>query len=284
MAEGAGSKIRSVVETEAHPRRCAPYICERGFMASKKKRPTRSTDDYLASAKSLSKLVPSLKKFKARKTLTKSEKASIRRRERQLKNIPFLVPVTKPQAKKLGRQKLFLPGIQAVQLRNVQAGASIKIRGKDIEVQQNGQRWIYWALDRDTVRSRRGMRTAGDKAFNKQFPIEKVSDLTAKAFAKYRVQQVHLWAHAGIVGDAFEDLQQFIMWVNEKWNQGRYVSTHYKVGGDIYSTPSDPGKWVNGIAILVENTDYTTRRKELDAAEKAAPKTKKLVSRKRRKT
>lgn len=251
-------------------------------MASKKKRPTRTTDDYLASAKSLSKLVPSLKKFKSRKTLKKSEKASIRRRERQLKNIPFLVPLTKPQAKKLGRVKLFLPGIQAVQLRNVQPGASIKIKGKDIEVQQNGQRWIYWSLDRDTVRSRRGMREAGAKAFDKQFPIEKVSDLTAKAFATFKVQQVHLWAHAGIVGDAFEDLQQFIMWVNEKWNQGRYVSTHYKVSGDIYSPPSDPGKWVNGIAILVEDTAYTTRRNAIDAAQKAAE-TINVVSPKRRK-
>lgn len=250
-------------------------------MASKKKRPTRSTDDYLASAKELSKLVPTLKKFKSRKTLKKSEKATIRRRERQLKNIPFLVPITKLQAKTLGRVKLFLPGIQAVQLRNVQPGASIKIRGKDIEVQQNGQHWIYWALDRDTVRSRRGMREAGTQVFNKQFPIERVSDLTAKAFKTFKVQQVHLWAHAGIVGDAFEDLQQFIMWVNEKWNQGRYVSTHYKVAGDIYSTPSDPGKWVNGIAILVEDTAYTTRRNNLDAQVKAASSD--VVSRKRRK-
>lgn len=232
-------------------------------MASKKK-PTRTTDDYLASAKQLSKIVPSLRKFKSRKTLTKSEKATVRRREKQLKNIPFLVPVTKAQAKKLQRKKLFLPGIQAIQLRNVRPDVKIKIRGKDIEVIQGGQRWIYWSLDRDTVRSRRGMREAGTSVFNKQFPIEKVSDLTARAFKTFRIQQVHLWAHAGIVGDAFEDLQQFIMWVNEKWNQGRYVSTHYRVAGDIYSTPSDPGKWVNGIAILVENESYTRKRKELD--------------------
>lgn len=209
-------------------------------------------------------MVPSLKKFKTRKTLKKSEKASIRRRERQLKNIPFLVPVTQKQTKKLGRKKIFLPGVQAIQLRNVSSDAKIKIlkRG-DVEVIQGSQRWIYWSLDRDTVRSRRGMRKAGADAFNKQFPIEKVSYLTALAFKAYKVQQVHLWAHAGIVGDAFEDLQQFVMWVNEKWNQGRYVSTHYKVAGDIYSTPSDPGKWVNGIAILIENPEYTRRRNRL---------------------
>lgn len=235
----------------------------RGNVASRKKKPTRTTEDYLVSARALSGLVPSLKKFKNRKRLKKSEKASIRRREKQLKNIPFLVPVTPKQAKKLGRRKLFLPGIQAIQLRNVSPDAKIKIKGNDVEVFQNGQRWIYWSLDRDVVRSRRGMHKAGADAFNKQFPIEKVSDLTAAAFRRYEVQQVHLWAHAGIVGAGFRDVEQFIMWVNEKWNQGRYVSTLHKVGGDIYSNPSDPGKWVNGIAILVEDAEYTRRRRAL---------------------
>ncbi len=232
---------------------------------ARKKKPIRTTDDYLSSARDLSALVPSLKKFRHRKTLKKSERATIRRRERQLKNIPFLVPVTKQQAKKLKRRKLFLPGIQAIQLRNVEPTASIKIVGGDITVKQNGQHWIYWSLDRDTVRSRRAMRKAGEAAFNKQFPIEKVSDLTAAAFKRYKVQQVHLWAHAGLVGDAFHSIEQFIMWVNEKWNQGRYISSRYRAGGDIYTEPSDPGKWVNGIAILIENPEYTQARNKLDA-------------------
>lgn len=243
-------------------------------MASKKsrKKTTRTTDDYLASARELSRLVPSLRKFRRRKTLTKSNKATIRRREKQLKNIPFLVPVTKKQAKNLGRRKLFLPGIQAIQLRNVTPDAQIKInRRGQITVVEHDRRWIYWSLDRNTVRSRRGMREAGAKAFAKQFDIERVSDLTAAAFKRYRVQQVHLWAHAGIVGEGFEDLQQFVMWVNEKWNQGRYVTTRYRVGSpDIYTEPSDPGKWVNGIAILVENDEYTKKRKALNAKEKKA--------------
>jgi hypothetical protein len=109
------------------------------------------------------------------------------------------------------------------------------------------------------------MREAGAQAFNKQFPIERVADLTAKAFAKYNVQQVHLWAHAGVVGDAFKSIEQFVMWVNEKWNQGRYVTTRFSSYGDIYSEPSDPGKWVNGIAILIENPEYTKRREQVNA-------------------
>jgi hypothetical protein len=106
------------------------------------------------------------------------------------------------------------------------------------------------------------MREAGKEAFNKKFPIEKVSDLTAAAFKKYQVQQVHLWAHAGIVGDGFETVNQFVMWVNEKWNAGRYMGEQFRVGG-IYENPSDPGKWVNGIAILVEDAEYARKRKAL---------------------
>lgn len=232
-------------------------------MASKKRRRQRSTDDYLASARNLSRLVPKLKKFKSRKTLTRWEKGAIARREKQLRNIPFLKPVTKKQAKGLGKRKLFKPGVQAIQLRGVPDDATIRIRGKDISVTQNGQRWIYWSLDRDTVRSRRGMRRAGEQAFQKQFPIERVSELTAEAFKRFRVQQVHLWAHAGLVGQGFEDLQAFIMWVNEKWQNGRYVTLREHKRGDIYSDPSDPGKWINGIAILIEPEEYTARRKEL---------------------
>jgi hypothetical protein len=245
-------------------------------MASKKrksKKSVRSTDDYLSSARNLSPLVPSLKKFKSRKRLTRWEKGAITRREKQLKNIPFLVPLTPKQAKKIGRKKLFAPGVRAIQLRNVEPGSKIKFKGPDIEVlTPQNQRWIYWSLDRPTVRSRVGMREAGKRAFAKQFPIEKVSDLTAKAFETYQVQQVHLWTHAGIVGDAFHDVQQFIMWVDEKWQAGRYMSARENARGDIYSPPSDPGKWVNGIAILVENREYTRRRKALNAETKRAPK------------
>lgn len=225
---------------------------------NKKRRPKRQTADYLSSASALSILVPGLRKYRKRKTLKPSEKAAITRREKQLKNIPYLVPVTAKQAKKL-KGKLFFPGIQAIQLRNVPNTARIKIRGKDIEVIDGQFRWIYWSLDRVTVRSRVGMRNAGKAAFDKRFPIEKVSDLTIEAFKKYNVQQVHLWAHAGIVGDAFHDTNVFIRWVNEKWSAGRYM----REDDQGNHSPSDPGKWVNGIAILLENAEQTKRRKAL---------------------
>lgn len=238
----------------------------------KKKKEKRTDLSYLQSAKNLSGLVPKLRKYRKRKTLTRYEKSAITRREKQLKNIPFLVPVTKKQARKL-KGKLFLPGIQAIQLRNVPEGSKIKFKPRgDIEiVSATGGRWIYWSLDRDTVRSRRGMRKAGADAFDKRLPIEKVSDLTALAFKKYNIQQVHLWAHAGIVGDAFQDLGAFVQWVNEKWNAGRYMGLQERVSG-IFSNPSDPGKWVNGIAILIENPEYTRKRKALEQEQRAARK------------
>lgn len=239
----------------------------------KKKKEKRTDASYLTSAKNLSAIVPRLRKYRRRKSLTRYEKSAITRREKQLKNIPFLVPVTKAQAKRL-KGKLFFPGIQAIQLRNVQPGSKIKFNKRgDIEVVAGDQHWIYWSLDRDTVRSRRGMRKAGEAAFSKQFPIEKVSALTELAFKKYHVQQVHLWAHAGIVGDSFEDLGAFIRWVNEKWNAGRYMGVQERLSG-LHSNPSDPGKWVNGIAILIENPEYTKRRLAL---EKEAQKNSRVV-------
>lgn len=242
-------------------------------MASKKRRkkPVRTVESYLSSARKNAALVPSLKKFKKRKTLKKSEKATIRRREKQLQNVPFLQPITSKQAKILGRRKVFLPGIQAIQLRNVDTskGDTFKIsKHGDVEINTAEGKWIYWSIDRDAVRSRVSMRDAGRAAFEKKLPIEKVSDLTAKAFEQYNVQEVRLWAHAGIVGDGFLTLEEFIMWVNEKWNQGRYISTRIGRTGEIYENPSDPGKWVNGIAILIENPEYTKRRKTLDAKAK----------------
>lgn len=239
-------------------------------MASgKKKKPRkekRSIESYLAAARSLSPIVPKLRKYRHRKTLKPSEKGAITRREKQLKGVTNLFPVTKKQARKL-RSKLFLPGIQAIRLRGVKEGAKIKIgkRG-DIQVSYDNLRWIYWGLDRATVRSRPGMRAAGSEAFRKKFPIELVADMATKAFNKLNVQGVSLWTHGGRSDAVFDDLPAFILWVNEKWSAGRYMRiTEY---GAIDA--SDPGKWVSGIAILLEDPEYTKRRKTANEAKRKA--------------
>lgn len=233
----------------------------------RKRRPKRETAEYLASAKTLAGLVPSLRKYRHRKKLKPSEKSAIARRERQLKNIPFLFPVTKKQAKRL-KGKVFLPGIRAIQLRGITTDAKVKIsRTGDIDIYykqgEQARHWVYWSLDRDIVRSRRGMRKAGEDAFAKMFPIEKVSEMAKAAFARSDVKEVRLWAHAGIVGDTFETLGAFIRWVNEKWSQGRYMGEQERVNAPNYSNPSDPGRWVNGIAILLEPQEYVQARKNL---------------------
>jgi len=235
----------------------------------KKKRRTRTTDDYLASAKQLSEYVPSLKKFKKRKTLRKSEKATIRRRERQLKSIPFLIPVTDKQAKRLGRRKLFKPGVQAIQLHSVPDNAKLRVsKSGDIEIGENGRRWLYWSIDKPDTRRKKGMKHAATLAFEKKLPIERVSDLAAKAFAKYEVQSVRLWTHRGVAGDSFHTLHTFVRWVDSQWHQGRYMSSRERDDGSIYYQPSDPALWINGIAILIETPEYTKRREELEKEER----------------
>lgn len=244
-------------------------------MASGKKRRRKNlrTDaDYIASAKSLANIVPSLRKLKTRKRLTKQEKRRIRYREKQLKDVPYLKPVTAQQAKRLGSKRLFKRGVQAIQLKGVELDEKITVNKRgDISASNVNQTWIYWALPRATVRSKRKMREVGPAAFNKQFPIDTVAEMAIKAFKRYDVKEIHLWSHHGAVGTGFEDAGAFIMWVNEKWQHGRYVSTVTNENtGSRYLNPSDPGRWVNGIAILIENPEYTKKKKALKREKREA--------------
>lgn len=234
-------------------------------MASKKprkKKSNRTIESYLNAARDLSKIVPKLAKYRKRKTLKPAEKAAISRREKQLKGVTHLHPVTKQQARKL-KKKLFLPGVRAIRLRGVPPNAKLKISKKgDVEIIYNNMRWIYWALDRDTVRSKSGMKKAGTDAFEKQFPIEKISDMATTAFNKMNVQGVSLWTHGGRSDAVFDDLPAFIRWVNEKWSAGRYMRTNQY--GEMQDS-TDPGLWVSGLAILIEDPEYTKRRKAANA-------------------
>lgn len=229
----------------------------------RRRKAKRSDAEYIKSAINLSLLVPSLRPLAKRKKLKSVEKARITRKERILKGVPNIFPVSRQQAKKLGNQT-FATGVQGIQLRGVPENANIQFKGKDIVVEYNGRRYLYWHLSRATVRSRRGMRDAGQSAFNQQFPIDIVAELAEKAFKTENVVQINLWAHAGIVGNPQHTVEEFIQWVNDKWSAGRYISTVTNANtGNTYSTSSDPGKWVNGIAILLEDAEYAKRRKAL---------------------
>lgn len=221
----------------------------------RRRKRNRSDADYVASAAKLAPLVPSLRPLAKRKKLKAAEKSAITRKENILKGVPNIFPVSRQQARRL-RGQTFATGVQGIQLRGVSPDAKIRFKGKNIYVEDNGRKWLYWHLDRHTVRTRTGMREAGRKAFLQQFPIEQITDLAARAFKTKNVVQVNLWAHAGIVGDAHETLEQFVLWVNEKWSAGRYLRV------DLQGGNSDPGKWVNGIAILLEDEEYARRRAE----------------------
>ena len=227
----------------------------------KKKRISRSTESYLNSAKELAKLVPRLKKYRRRKKLSKYDKYSISKAEKILRGVRDLHPVTKKQARKLKSKKLFAPGVRAIRLRGVPPETKIKISKRgDIELVYKGTRWIYWSLDRETVRSKRGMKSAASKAFQKQFPIEIIGGMAETAFKKLNVQAIALWTHAGRSDATFSDLKAFVYWVNEKWNAGRYMRADQY--GEL-KDESDPGKWIEGLAIEIENPEYTKRRRAL---------------------
>lgn len=202
-------------------------------------RQKRQTSDYVSAAKRLAKFAPSLKKYKRRKTLTRWEKAAITRKEKLLRYADHLIPVTKAQAKEL-KAELYAPGVQAIQLRNTGAHTRIRKVKKDLLVTSNGRTWLYWRLERETVKTKRGMKKAAKEAFNMQFPIEQIAALAKVAFAELEPIAVYLWAPSGRVGQGFESLRQFEQWLYDNWNSGRYTHTE---------------KWVNGIALLIREEE-----------------------------
>lgn len=207
------------------------------------RRTKRPTQDYLASAKRLAKFAPSLKKYRRRKTLSPAEKAAIRRKENALRFADHLIPLNKKQYAQL-RDYTPGPGIHAVQLRNTGSHTKINFVKDNMFVTSNGRTYLYWKLSRGDVKSKSGMKTAAQKAFDMQFPVEQIAELAHKAFEELEPIAVYLWAPAGRVGQGFASLRQFLTWLYENWNTGRYTNQE---------------KWVNGIAILLhegrEETD-----------------------------
>lgn len=222
---------------------------------SKQKRETAS---YIESVKQLAKFAPSLKKYKRRKKLRPAEKGAITRKENLLRfHTQTLFPVNKKLAKELKGQ-LFAPGIHAIEFRNTAPNAKIHKVGQDLVLTSNGRTFLYWRLDREDVKSTKGMAKAAAKAFDIDeyeeefgdnteelppdlFPIERVAELAGLAFEQLKPLAVYLWAPSGRVGSGFESLKQFSMWLAENWHADRYTQQE---------------KWVNGIAILLNDPNF----------------------------
>lgn len=204
-------------------------------------KPKRTAESYLQSARKLAKFAPALKRYRRRKTLTRWEKGAITRKEKLLLfHTENLIPVTKKHAREL-KEQLFAPGIRAIELRNTAPDAKIRKVKQDLMVTSNGRTWLYWKLDREDVKTKRGMNKAAKAAFDMQFPIERVAQLAGIAFERLKPLAVHLWAPSGRVGRPFESLKQFSMWLAENWNEDRYTQQE---------------KWVNGIVILVDDPNW----------------------------
>jgi hypothetical protein len=225
-------------------------------------KPKRSVESYLQSAKSLAPFAPGLTKYRRRKTLKPSEKGAITRKENALAfHTDKLIPVSKKLARQL-KDQLFIPskrifdeeteqyryeegrsrqGIRAIELRNTAPNAKIHKIGPDMLVTSNGRTFLYWKLDREDVKTKKGMTKAAAAVFDNQLPIERVSELAKVAFDELKPLAVYLWAPSGRVGNGFESLKQFSIWLAENWSADRY---------------SQQEKWVNGIVILLKDDNW----------------------------
>lgn len=210
---------------------------------SRRKKPNRTVQEYIEAAKRLAKFAPSLQKYKRRKTLTKYEKSAIARKEKILRYVDHLVPLTKQQARKM-KDQLFAPGIRAIQLRDTSPGARIEKINKDMIVTSNGRTWLYWKLEKlDTQNWKRKRKTVFGEAAQtyfqesiEAFPIEKIERLVKHAFKKIpKKKQIHLWTKSGRVAKGFTGINAFMDWL---------LSEHVRA----YRNTDE---WVNGIAILV---------------------------------
>lgn len=196
-------------------------------------------------ASRLAEYVPSLKPIAKKKKWTKAETQRVRYRAKQLAHRTGLRKLTKAQAKKFKKQ--LIPGTQAIQLAHISPEAKLAASGEDMLVTSNGNTWILWRLDRDVVRSKRKFGKAAQEAFAAQFPVEKLTELAGKAFKQYRVRQIHLWGPSGPVGQGFANLSGFIHYLEQHLQAGKYITS-----GPDHTQRTDPGDWVNGLAIMIE--------------------------------
>ena len=208
---------------------------------SRHKRERLQSKAKLEAAKRLAKFVPELGPISHKTRLSPSEKARVTHYQKLTRYHANLVPVSAAQAKKM-KGKLFAPGVRAIELRGTSDTAKV-IPGKDLIVVSNGRKYILWALDRETVRSKSRMGHAGERAFSMQFPVEKLAELAEEAFSGYNVKSVQLWAASGPVGEKFKTLGIFLSYLADAYGPNGFTSG---------SVISDPGKWIQGIAIEIE--------------------------------
>jgi hypothetical protein len=240
-------------------------------------RAKRSDSDLIAAARKLAPLIPTLKKYKKRKTLTRYERSKITRYERAMKGAYNLEPVSKKQAKHL-RDVLYtgaveitrgprkgqyreVRGIHALQLANT--GEHVKINvteNKDMFVTTNGRTWVYWQLEQ---LGEKEYEQYLDEGYSEEEALELIADENKSTMRSAAAQ-----SFAPTIREAFP-VEKIIRLAQKAFKKPHVHmiglwSTKGRVGEGFrnfdefkqwiyqdYSTYANVEKWVNGIAILI---------------------------------
>lgn len=112
----------------------------------KKTSKKRTTAQRIASARNNSKLVPSLRKYRRRKTLKPQEKSAITRAEKKIKRAgtgSTLLPITSKQARQLKDKSAIVgDGIRAIRQRAAQ-GAKVRVVDGELVVKIRSREWHF---------------------------------------------------------------------------------------------------------------------------------------------
>jgi hypothetical protein len=198
---------------------------------SKRTAKKREKQAYAKRARTLAKFVPGLKEYSSAAKITPKAEKEIRRRERQLKHVYNLRPVTAAQARGTFKGKLFAPGVRAVQMSEFESGSKFRAGKKGTTIISNGRTWLLIPMPINW-RSKKEAIKAGSNAF--RFPLETVIAQAEIAFHKYKPIGISLWAKQGRISRIHGDIEDFVLWINQHWQAGKYLSAPNQDTGRLY--------------------------------------------------
>lgn len=165
-------------------------------------RARRTTSSYLGAVRANAQLVPSLRKYRRRKKLTRWEKAAITRAENKVRtaggNAGILHPITEKQYRSLKDKSIIVGnGVRAVRLRGIGPRSSVSVKDGEVVVKSGKRTWRFRRVT--------------------PFP----SDVVEKAESAFKrgAKAVDLWLVQGRLGRAASNIQLFAEIVAEFFNQ-----------------------------------------------------------------
>ena len=225
----------------------------------RRRKKRRRTDlSYIKSARKLSDLKPSLKKYSTRQyradalkgKLSPAAKAAITLAEKKLRHTENLHKLDKrsyKRAKKLGIAEK--GGIQGIRLRNTENGAKIRVTKRGLKVGTNGRAITYEIVEPPELEN---LIEAAARAFGEELEIDydedgkekyieivrhgKETERRIKRKQKFNVT-VWLWTIAGRASRGFRSLALFIEDISK-----------------AFQAYSSQAEWIRGIAWLKEKS------------------------------